>query len=428
MAKRIVALTDDRINKLKPAAKRRAVYDPAVPGLAIRVQPSGHKTFVFGARYPRTRQFSRIELGQAGRLTLGEAREKARAWAKLIERGIDPRDDEVRQREAAAEAAKAVAEAADNSFAAVAEAFIARRLRGQRKAAVVAREIRTELVPHWGIRPITAITRRDVVELIEKIVDRPAPAYAHNIFGHVRTLFNWAINSNKYDFETSPCDRLEPKELIGAKKTRERVLDDDELRALWRVSDALGYPLAPVVKALMLTGSRLNEVAGARWREFDLEGRLWTVPAERFKMNAEHFVPLTDDLIALLGTVPRWRRGDHLFTTTDGEKPVFGFSSKAKARLDKAMRAELNNETPPWTLHDIRRTVRTRLSALRIKELVAELVIGHGRKGMGRIYDQHRYLDEMREALDAWAALLRSIVNPPPVAAGNVVPLAKKRA
>jgi hypothetical protein len=85
MSNRIVALTDERIAKLKPGAARRAVYDPALPGLAIRVQPSGHKTFVFGARYPRTGQVTRVELGQVGRLTLEDARSKARRWAELIE-------------------------------------------------------------------------------------------------------------------------------------------------------------------------------------------------------------------------------------------------------------------------------------------------------------------------------------------------------
>lgn len=349
MPKRIVALTDERIAKLKPGPKRVAVYDPAVPGLAIRVQPSGHKTFVFGARYPRTGQFARRELGQVGRLTLEDARGKARAWAKLIERGIDPRDE--------------AHEVASNTFAAVAETFITRHLPGKRKGARTSHEIRTELVPHWGTRPITQITRRHVVELIEQIVDRPASAYAHNIFGHIRTLFNWAINRDIYGLQASPCDRLKPLQLIGAKKSRERVLNDNELRAVWNASDALGYPRGPVVKALMLTGARLTEVTGARWREFDFEGRLWTIPAERFKMNSQHFVPLTDDLIALLETLPRWSRGDHLFTATEGEKPII-LNSTGKARLYKAVGAE-----SPWVLHDIRRTVRTRLSALRISTL-----------------------------------------------------------
>lgn len=427
MPKHIIALTDDRIAKLKPGAKRIAVYDPAVPGLAIRVQPSGHKTFVFGARYPNDDDFRRRELGQAGKMTLEDAREKARAWAKLIAAGIDPRDEEER-----AERAKQIA--AGNTFAAVAEDFIRRRLKGQRKAEVVAREIRTELVKPWGARPITDITRRDVVELIEVVADRGkgSGAYAHNIFGHVRSLFDWSINRGVYGLgEVSPTDRLKPAKLIGPKKVRQRVLDDDELRALWRASAHFGYPFCPVVRMLMLTGARLTEVTEVSWTEFNSDKALWTVPAERFKMDAEHIVPMTADLVALLETVPRWLHGDYLFTLTEGRKPV-AFSSKAKARLDRRMvrtwravarlrgvdrrKAKLDH----WTLHDIRRTVRTRLSELRIPEPIAEMVIGHSKKGLARVYNQHQYLNEMREALDAWAARLRSIVDPPP---DNVVPM-----
>ena len=110
-----------------------------------------------------------------------------------------------------------------------------------------------------------------------------------------------------------------------------------------------------------------------------------------------------------------------LFTLPKGGlKPVNGFS-KGKDKLDQAMKVQLGGCAPsPWVIHDIRRTVRTRLSELRVPEHVAERVIGHARKGLLRIYDQHRYQDEMREALEAWEARLRAIVSPPP---DNVVPL-----
>ena len=147
--------------------------------------------------------------------------------------------------------------------------------------------------------------------------------------------------------------------------------------------------------------------------------RLWTIPPQRFKMNAQHFVPITDELSALLETIPRWTQGDHLFSSTSGAQPV-RFNDRA---IDKAARRRLGAELP-WSLHDIRRTVRTRLSALRVPDPVAEMVIGHSRKGMARVYDQHKYLDEMREACAAWAGLLRSIVTPPPP---NVVPLKARK-
>jgi integrase len=421
MTSKIIALNDDRIARLKPGPKRLAVYDPVVPGLAIRVQPSGHKSFVYGARYPRGGGFTRRELGQVGKMTLEDARSKAQAWAKLIASGIDPRDDEERL-------AREKQIVAGNTFAAVAEAYMARRLRGQRRAARVEREIRKELIAVWGPRPITAITRRDVTDLIDKIIDRPtvkrksSGAYARNIFGHVKLIFDWAINRDYGLGESSPVDRLKPSDLIGKKAVRLRVLNDDELRAIWNASGSLGYPFGPVVRTLMLTGARLSEVTGASWSEFNFPtpGKLplWTIPAERFKMDAVHIVPMSHDLVALLEDVPRWTRGDYLFTTTEGRKSV-SFQTKVKARLDQRANVE------GWTLHDIRRTVRTRLSELRIPEPIAEMVIGHAKKGLSRVYNQHQYIDEMREALAAWAARLRSIVDPPP---STVIPFSGRAA
>jgi integrase len=246
-----------------------------------------------------------------------------------------------------------------------------------------------------------------VVTLVEAVARRPAPYLAHIVLGHIRSLFNWAINRGAYGLETSPCDRLKPSALIGPKQPRQRILTDDELRALWAASETIGYPFGPLYRLLLLTGARKSEVSGARWPEFALDKKVWLVPPERFKSNATHLLPLSDQAIAILNDLPRFTKGDHLFSTTFGEKPVAGFS-KAKTRLDALMTARLS---APWVTHDIRRTVRTKLASLRVPDQVAEMVIGHGRKGLQRVYDQHTYEPEMREALELWAGLLRDIVT-----------------
>ena len=151
---------------------------------------------------------------------------------------------------------------------------------------------------------------------------------------------------------------------------------------------------------------------------------VWTVPAERFKSKSTHLVPLTKDALALLKTLPTFTKGHHLFSTSFGLKPVSGFA-KAKLRLDKLMAEELGKAPAPFRLHDIRRTVRTRLAGLRVADEVAEMIIGHGRKGIQRVYDLHQYETEMREALELWAARLRDIVTPPP---DNVVRIKKETA
>ncbi|MFZ0238345.1 MAG: site-specific integrase [Xanthobacteraceae bacterium] len=174
---------------------------------------------------------------------------------------------------------------------------------------------------------------------------------------------------------------------------------------------------------MMLTGTRRSEVAEAKWSEFDLVKKIWTIPAERMKAVAAHLVPLSDDAIAVLNSLPRFKSGDCLFSTTYGKIPVNSFH-KAKATLDAAMLAELNGaKLPPFVVHDIRRTVRTQLSAIpNVSDLVRELVIGHTKRGLHKVYDQYAYLDEKRFALDAWAARLRSIIEPQ---RANVIELAR---
>jgi integrase len=419
------ALTVRAIMALKAAdqGKRYEIMDSIVPGMAVRVTDKGERSFVLIARYPRSRNPTRRSLGRCGVLTLEAARDKARTWLGLVKAGIDPHVEEERKRAAAAAAA-------GNTFATVAKDFIDRGLKGQRRANVVGRRIRNELITRWGERPITEISQADVRSLIEQIVDRPARSYAHNIYDDVRSLFNWAVARDAYGLTGSPCDQLKRKSLIGTKKPRLRVLTDVELACYWRAAGRLGYPFGPLFHLLALTGARLDEVAGARWREFNLDTRLWTVPLLRFKSEVPYIVPLSDDAVELLNCLPRFKRADHLFSTTSGEKPVSGFS-KAKRRLDRrilrTLRAvsRMRGDDPKdvqlerFINHDIRRTVRTRLSGLRIPEHIAEMIIGHGKKGLARVYDQHRYIGEMAEAMVAWGDCLRRIVQP----ADNIIEL-----
>ena len=405
-------LTDRTLKSLKPApqGKHYDRWDAVVPGLGVRVSDTGTKTFVLMKRYGGSANPTRRRLGIYGGITLDEARAKARLWQSLLDRGIDPRAEEKRQRDA--ELRKQ-----ENSFAAVAEQFIKRHVAKTRKAAVVERELRREFIDRWAARSITDITQHDVVAVIDEAVDRGAPYQAHNLLGHVRTLFNWAIARGVYGIDRSPCDRLRPAAVIGKKLARQRVLTDEELKAAWTATDALGYPYGPLLKLLMLTGQRKSEVAEARWTELDLAKKIWTIPASRMKADGAHVVPLSDDAVAVLEKLPRFNSGDYLFSTTHGKKPVNGFS-KAKEAFDREILKALRKDDPKaklpdFVIHDIRRTVRTGLSAVpNISDLVRELVIGHTKPGLHKVYDQYAYLDEKRFALDAWAARLRSIIEP----------------
>ena len=420
-------LNDRTLKALKPARKGKTydLRDTVVPGLAVRISETRKRTFILVARYPGSKNPTRRALGEYGELTLVQAREKAREWLELLRRGIDPREDQERQR--TAEQRKR-----GNSFRVVAEEFIKLALIGpdperpkQRKAFEVKRDIEREFIARWNGRPITDITQHDVMAVIDAAVLRGSPYQAHNLLGHVRRLFNWVISRGVYGLDRSPCDRMKPKEVIGKKALRTRVLNDPELRALWRATEAMPYPYGPLFKLLLLTGQRKSEVAEARWSEFDLVKKQWVIPAERMKADAAHVVPLTDEVMAILKSLPRFERGEYLFSTTFGKSPVNGFS-KAKVALDKAMAAELGDaKVDPFVIHDIRRSMRTGLSALPVPDLVRELVIGHAKPGLHKVYDQHRYTDEKRHALELWAKRLRDIIEPAPA---NVVELQSARA
>ncbi len=455
--------TDTRLKALvvAPKGQRYEVMDGLQPGLGVRVTDSGHKSFFIRTRIPgrldpKTGQPTdapvRRIVGEVGKVAIDDARATARDWLKMMSRGIDPQEEQRRETEAAA--AKRRAELA-SSFRALSEAYLRHKRRaGHRRVDTTEREINRHLVSRWADVPAAQITRRDVTKVIEELADAGKQRTAHDIFGHARSMFGWAIDTGDFGMEHSPCDRVKPSRLIGAKKFRQRVLTDAELRAYWRATRHLGYPLGPFYRLLLLTGQRLSEVAGMRRRELHPElakllgsgdkidwprvpaaVKVWTIPPERFKSGLSHIVPLSDVACEVLRGLPVFRKGDHLFTNTLGMRPINGFG-QAKAKLDKRMllalraRARAAGEVTsvvtlePWVQHDVRRTVRTRLSGLRVPQEVAEMVIGHGKKGLGRVYDQHQFMDEMREALEAWAARLLSIAEPPP---DNVVALAARR-
>jgi integrase len=423
-------LTDRFIDSRKaaPPGERLEYPDAIVPGLYLRVTDRGHKSYALVARYPlNPKHPTRRALGDVGAISLADVREKAREWLQLIGKGIDPKVEEDRQR-----AAQLRRQA--NSFAAVAAEFLERHASKLAKKDEAETIFENEFTKRWANRPVTDVTTLEVATAIRAIVARGSPYQAHNAFGHLRKFFNWAIATGEYGIEASPVERLRPSELIGKREARARTLNDDELRWVWEAAGQLGYPYGPLVRILILTGQRKSQVAEMPRSEIDQRKQLWTIPAQRMKSDAAHLVPLAPDAAALLESLPAWTEGDFVFTTTGGKQPVNGFS-KAKARLDKfvdALRVKETGAAAPakkpmedWTLQDLRRTMRTHLSALPVQDLVRELVIAHAKPGLHKVYDLYAYSDEKRHCLELWEKRLKGIVEPAPA---DVSDLAKERA
>ncbi|MBI4457582.1 hypothetical protein HY633_01305, partial [Candidatus Uhrbacteria bacterium] len=295
----------------------------------------------------------------------------------------------------------------------------------------------------WGTRPISDVTPLEISTAIQAIKNRGAPYQAHNAFGWVRGLYNWAIGTGLYGIDTSPVTRLKPRDLIGRKLPRQRTLTDEELRDLWAGVREVGYPYAWIVWLLILTGQRKSEIGRASWSE--IQPANWrhvdaeevdvslVIPPDRMKKAAAHVVPLVPESVTLLRDIQKGAAGDFIFSATDGRTAANGYS-KAKEKIDHevakiraARRAgpgaepEKGDELPGWVLHDIRRTVRTHLSALPVEDLVRELVIAHAKPGLHKVYDQWSYAAEKRRALTLWTARLQGIVEPP--TGDNVVAL-----
>ena len=204
------------------------------------------------------------------------------------------------------------------------------------------------------------------------------------------------------------------------------------------------YPFGPFYRLLLLSGLRLNEVADAVWSEIDLAGGMWTIPAARMKgKNGKaraHSVPLTAGILAVLSGLPRFNRGEYLFSTTNGESPVW-VSDKVKRRLDAAMVDELRElarkhgenpakvNLPPWVNHDLRRTLQSRLSELRVSVDVVEAILAHAKPGIRGVNDPHGSLDEKRDALELWAHQLETIaMSKAKAVAVRAVPLVETQA
>jgi integrase len=440
-------LTDRFLRSLPPAkhGTRNDVWDTVVPTFGACVyddkdsDPSrrgkaGRIAFVMYTRFKRGAAPARRIIGTYGAITLEDARRTAGEWRSLIAKGIDPAAVEKANREKAAREAQLRIR---HSFAAVAETFIADKLSQERDGKDAERVLRNTFVAAWADRPIGDITALDVLEIINA-KKRRAPQQARALMVLIRRFFNWACDAHVYGLTASPCDRLSVSRIIGPVPKRNRRLNDDEIFAFWRSAQRMRYPVGPAYRMLLLTGLRLNEAAQLSWSE--LQGDTIVIPPERMKAKdgtaVEHQVPLTQVLQEIIASLPRVKGGKYLFSLSEGKRPL-AMTGPIKTDLDRRMlltlralarrRGEDQDQITllHWTNHDLRRTVRSGLSALRVPHNVAEAVLAHRPPGIVGVYDGHEYLDEKREALELWAQRIASIASPAPAA--KVVKLRRRR-
>jgi integrase len=379
-------LTLNRIAGLKcPEGKRdMLVFDDEQRGLGVRVTASGGKTYL--AQYGWHGQKRRIPLGSCSALSLAKARDAVRTIMGDVARGIDP----------AAERKKAKAHEA-LTLAALLSDWQALHLSSKRPryAAEAVRALRNAFSRYLDL-PAADLSRAIAVKTLDAMARRGSVAMAARTAAYGKAAYGWGVKRGS--LANNPFASLP----VAPTERRERVLTDDELAAIWRATDGPG-PFNGIVRMLLLTGQRREEVAGMTWAELSGDFSTWTIPASRAKNGATHIVPLASPAQDLLRGVPR--SGELAFP---GLRGTFNGFSPSKAALDA------RSGVTDWRLHDLRRTMATGLQRLGVRLEVTEQILNHvsgSRAGIVGVYQRHDFANEKRAALEAWGAHVIAIVE-----------------
>lgn len=375
------------------------LWDEDLKGFGVRVSSLGSASYVvqfrMGGREAPTRRHT---IGSHGSpWTPATAREEAIRILILVARGIDPIEADKQRRR----------EAVDLAFSKYADTFSA-ACKGKGWKTLVNRSIRLHLKPVLRNKPLPTIARSDVVEVFDRMPDEQA-ANRRNVFAVLRRLFKWAVSRG--DILHSPMEGMETPPPV---KPRDRWLSDAELRRIWQLAPNTHRCFGPIVRLLIVTGQRREEVAGLHWEEIDRLDREWRLPSHRTKNGEPNTVPLNDLAIAELDLVAKgekWPRHGRVFPTSTGA----GFTgyAKGKKKLDELI-AEDDRPIAPWRLHDLRRTLATGFQRLGVRFEVTESVLNHvggSRAGVAGIYQRHDWRVEKRDALALWGDHIAGILS-----------------
>ena len=405
-------LTEKAIERLacEPGQRDRLVFDSEQRGLAVRVVAAGSKSYL--AQYVVAGRKRRVPLGSVDAISLAAARTAAATVMGQVAKGTDPAAD----RKAAVDDAKVEALRERMTLARLLTDWkrlhlSTRRPRYQAEALGTLERVFKDWLP----RPAERLTRKDVVQLL----DRLPPSMARAAAAYGRACYGWG--AKRESVPGNPFVSLP----VQATTKRDRVLDDAEVTRVWTAALGTPAPFGPMVRLLLLTGQRREEVSGMSWPEVSADLATWTIPGERTKNGVPSVVPLSapaqDLLRARLAEVREQRRG--LVFPGEGGKTTFGGWSKSKAKLDR------DSKVADWRLHDLRRTVATGLQRLGVRLEVTEAVLNHvsgSRGGIVGIYQRHDWKAEKRTALDGWAAHLMAAVRGAD-ASPKVVPMRRTR-
>lgn len=383
---------DDRPNQA-------SYFDTLERGLALvlTVSYGGTRSFnvmTYVDGKPRSRK-----LGSYPQMSVKDARAKAREyWA-------DPRRFET--------------QAAVGSFKEVAESWIKRHVEANRLRSrpEIERILKCYVYPKWKDRKFLDLRRGEVNELLDQVADARGLSQADAVLAVVRGIMTW--HQSRDENYSSPIVRGMKRNKNG--KARERVLSDDEIRALWTACDDMGS-FGSLIKLLLLTAQRRDKVGSMRW--VDISDGVWTIRASEREKGTAGKIKLPGTALDVIESQPRIAGNPYIFAgSARGRRgavekptapPAFNSFSEKKAELDEKLNMQ------PWVLHDLRRTARSLMARADVRPDVAERVLGHAISGVEGVYDRHEYEAQKADALNRLARLIETINTPP---GSNVVTL-----
>jgi integrase len=393
------------LNHLKPQPKRYEVFDMLVPGLAIRVTPSGHKSFTLYYRHHG--RMRRVGLGRYPDVLLADARTAATEQRGRIFKGADPAEEKKAERATHGDTVDALFD-------------LYKSHREKTKSWTETRRImEREVLPVWRHLRVVDVKRRTVRELVERKA-RHAPVMANRILSRISAMLTFAMEQDW--IESNPAWRIRQP---GEERSRDRVLSRDELRELWlalheteaKKEDGtprprLSQPLNDAFVVILLTAQRCGEVCKMQWRDVNLDTGWWLIPGDVSKNNDPHRVPLTSMVLDILGRRARAKSPDDQYVFSNHRHTCVA------ARAKKAAAILCNGGVSfHFRAHDLRRTAASYMGEAGVDRFHIAHVLNHRsvtHSTVTAIYDRYRYDKEKRAALEKWAEVLAGIVEVKP--------------
>ena len=386
--------TDRQIKSLKPKKTRYEVWEDNGKGFGVRVAPTGRKSFIFLYRFQGTSR--RMTFGNYPETSLADAHAAHAKSRQLLEQGNDPATVEQDAKEESRRSP---------SIKRLAAEYISKYAKPRKRSwKEDERILNKDVVPRWGKRKAQDITRRDIILLLDEIVDRGALIQANRTLATIRKMYSFAMGRGI--LESSPCVAIPAP---SKENRRDRVLNETEIKTFWnKLSTAKMEKYTTLaLKLQLITAQRKGEVAGAEWVNFDLKDGWWAIPAEKSKNGLPHRVPLSslametlNELEELTGS-SRWlfpspRDGQHI----------------AETSVDHAVRENAEHfEVDHFTPHDLRRTAASMMTASGIQRLTVAKVLNHVESGVTAVYDRHSYDKEKQKGLRSWGRQLEAILG-----------------